>query len=187
MYNLIIGSHVSFKNDDQLIGSVKEALSYNSNTYMFYTGAPQNTLRREINNNLTEEALKLMEENNIDKTKVIVHAPYIINLANTEKYDFAVSFLKNECKRVEALGMKYLVLHPGSHVGLGKEVGIKNIINGLNEVLVDTNITILLETMAGKGTELGITISEIKEIIEGINYQSLLFQNLYFHVYLYEN
>ncbi len=170
---LLIGSHVGFTKDEELLGSVKEALSYGENTFMFYTGAPQNTLRREINNNLTEEALKLMEENNIDKTKVIVHAPYIINLANTEKYDFAVSFLKNECKRVEALGMKYLVLHPGSHVGLGKEVGIKNIINGLNEVLVDTNITILLETMAGKGTELGITISEIKEIIEGINYQNI--------------
>ena len=171
MNDLIIGSHVSFKKNDQLIGSVKEAISYGSNTFMFYTGAPQNTARCEINNELTKEAYQLMEENNIDKKNIIVHAPYIINLATTgEKFDFAVNFLKQEVSRVESLGFDKIVLHPGSHVGIGVEDGIKNIIEGLNRVLEkETNIKILLETMAGKGTECGRNFEEIKAIIDGVN------------------
>ena len=170
---LIIGSHVSFDKDEQLVKSVKEAISYGSNTFMFYTGAPQNTRRSEINDFKTLEALQLMKENNIDYSKVIVHAPYIINLANNkeqDKFDFSVRFLKEEIERCEALGAKYLVLHPGSHVGLGKEEGIRNIQKALNMVLnLDTNhVMILLETMAGKGTEIGSTIDELKEIIDGV-------------------
>lgn len=170
---LIIGSHVSFDKDEQLVKSVKEAISYGSNTFMFYTGAPQNTRRSEINDFKTLEALQLMKENNIDYSKVIVHAPYIINLANNkeqDKFDFSVRFLKEEIERCEALGAKYLVLHPGSHVGLGKEEGIRNIQKALNMVLnLDTNhVMILLETMAGKGTEIGLTIDELKEIIDGV-------------------
>ena len=170
---LIIGSHVSFDKDEQLVKSVKEAISYGSNTFMFYTGAPQNTRRSEINDFKTLEALQLMKENNIDYSKVIVHAPYIINLANNkeqDKFDFSVRFLKEEIERCEALGAKYLVLHPGSHVGLGKEEGIRNIQKALNMVLnLDTNhVMILLETMAGKGTEIGSCIDELKEIIDGV-------------------
>ncbi len=164
---MIIGSHVSFKKDAQLVGSVKEALSYGSTTFMFYTGAPQNTNRQTIDDNLTKEALKIMNENNIDINNVIVHAPYIINLASNN--DFAVDFLKQELKRVEQLGMTKLVLHPGSSVKLSKEEGIKNIIDNLNKV-GKSNVLILLETMAGKGTELGKTFEEIKEIIDGVNY-----------------
>ena len=164
---MIIGSHVSFKKDTQLVGSVKEALSYGSTTFMFYTGAPQNTNRQTIDDNLTKEALKIMNENNIDINNVIVHAPYIINLASNN--DFAVDFLKQELKRVEQLGMTKLVLHPGSSVKLSKEEGIKNIIDNLNKV-GKSNVLILLETMAGKGTELGKTFEEIKEIIDGVNY-----------------
>ena len=168
---LIIGSHVSFKKDTQLVGSVKEALSYGANTFMFYTGAPQNTNRAALNNDLTLEAKYLMDENNIDINNVVVHAPYIINLANGDesKYKFSINFLKQECKRCEELGVSKLVLHPGSHVGQGVEVGLKNIINALNEILPTTKITILLETMAGKGTELGSTIEQISTIINGIN------------------
>jgi len=170
---LIIGSHVSFDKDEQLVKSVKEAISYGSNTFMFYTGAPQNTRRSEINDFRTLEALQLMKDNNIDYSKVVVHAPYIINLANNkeqDKFDFSVRFLKEEIERCEALGAKYLVLHPGSHVGLGKEEGIRNIQKALNMVLnLDTNhVMILLETMAGKGTEIGSSIDEIKEIIDGV-------------------
>ena len=164
---MIIGSHVSFKKDTQLVGSVKEALSYGSTTFMFYTGAPQNTNRQTIDDNLTKEALKIMNENNIDINNVIVHAPYIINLASNN--DFAVDFLKQELKRVEQLGITKLVLHPGSSVKLSKEEGIKNIIDNLNKV-GKSNVLILLETMAGKGTELGKTFEEIKEIIDGVNY-----------------
>ena len=168
---LIIGSHVSFKKDSQLVGSVKETLSYGANAFMFYTGAPQNTNRAPLNKELTEEAKCLMKENNIDINNVIVHAPYIINLANGEesKYNFSINFLKQECKRCEMLGVSKLVLHPGSHVGQGEEIGIKNIINALNEILPTTKTTILLETMAGKGTELGSSIEQINTIINGIN------------------
>ena len=132
---LIIGSHVSFKKDTQLVGSVKEALSYGANTFMFYTGAPQNTNRAALNSALTLEAKSLMDENNIDINNVIVHAPYIINLANGDesKYKFSINFLKQECKRCEELGISKLVLHPGSHVGQGVEVGLKNIINALKD------------------------------------------------------
>lgn len=170
MEDLIIGSHVSFKKDDQLVGSVKEAVSYGSNTFMFYTGAPQNTARCEIDDRLTQEAYKLMDESGIKKENVIVHAPYIINLASTgEKFDFAVNFLKQEIKRVESLGMNKLVLHPGSYVSLDAKTGIENIIAGLNIVLKQkTDVKILLETMAGKGTECGKTFEEIKKIIDGV-------------------
>ena len=164
---MIIGSHVSFKKDTQLVGSVNEALSYGSTTFMFYTGAPQNTNRQPINDSLTEEAKKIMKENNIDINNVVVHAPYIINLASNN--DFAVTFLKEELKRVEQLGMTKLVLHPGSSVKLSREEGIKNIIDNLNKV-GKSNVLILLETMAGKGTELGKTFEEIKEIIDNVNY-----------------
>ena len=165
---LLIGSHVKYNSTTQLLGSVKEAISYGATTFMFYTGAPQNTARSPINNSIVEDAKKLMKENNIDIEKVVVHAPYIINLANTEKYDFAVSFLKQEVKRCEEIGIKYMVLHPGSHVGLGEEVGINNIVNGLNDVLQDSEVTILLETMAGKGSELGCNLDQIKTIIDRV-------------------
>ena len=94
MEDIIIGSHVSFKRDGELVLSVREACSYGANTFMFYTGAPQNTVRSEINDELTKEAYRLMAENKIDSKNVIVHAPYIINLASTgDKFDFAVNFL----------------------------------------------------------------------------------------------
>lgn len=168
---LIIGSHVSFGTKEQLLGSLEEALSYNANTFMFYTGAPQNTRRCNLDENMILEAQEKMKKNNIDIKNVIVHAPYIINLANRQdesKFDFSVSFLKEEIKRCEQLGIKYLVLHPGSHVGSGIEVGIKNIIDALNASLSGSNVTILLETMSGKGTEIGSKFEEIKAIIEGV-------------------
>lgn len=168
---LLIGSHVKFKKDTQILGSVKEALSYGATTFMFYTGAPQNTMRSPLNMEITKEAIELMRENNIDYSKVIVHAPYIINLANNQdedKFMFSVNFLKEELKRCEELGIKYIVLHPGSHVGLGIDEGIKNIIKGLNMILENTNVTILLETMAGKGSEIGSNFKEIKKIITGV-------------------
>ena len=168
---LIIGSHVGFNKNNQLLGSLEEALLYGSNTFMFYTGAPQNTARYPINDELTYLALEKMKENNIDYNNVIVHAPYIINLANRldeEKYQFAVNFLLQELERCETLGITKLVLHPGSHVGQGIDNGIENIINGLNKILDKTNVTILLETMSGKGTEIGSNFSELKKIIDGV-------------------
>lgn len=170
---LIIGSHVSFNNTTQLIGSVKEALSYGSNTFMFYTGAPQNTKRGEIKDELTYEAYKIMKENNIDLSKVVIHAPYIVNLGNLENFDFSVSFLKQEIARANQLGIKNVVLHPGSSVSYNRSDSINSIIKGLNLIL-DNNydVRICLETMAGKGTEIGSTMEEIKTIINGIKYKN---------------
>ena len=170
---MIIGSHVSFDSKEQLVKSVKEAISYGANTFMFYTGAPQNTNRCVINDRLTIEAYELMKNNNIDVNNVICHAPYIINLANDNdpsKYDFSINFLKNEVRRLESLGIKYLVLHPGSSVGIEKMKALNNIGNALNYVINDeTSVTILLETMAGKGTECGKNIEELKYIIDKVN------------------
>ena len=172
---LYIGSHVGFKKDTQLLGSLEEALSYGANTFMFYTGAPQNTMRNRIEDSLTLEALKIMQKEGMDYSKVVVHAPYIINLCNEEKFEFSVNFLTEEVNRVNELGIKYLVLHPGSHVGLGIDQGIENIIKGLNMVFTNVNKTnnviILLETMAGKGSEVGSKMAEIKRIIEGVDDQ----------------
>ncbi len=166
---MIIGSHVGFNKKEQLLGSVKEALSYEGTTFMFYTGAPQNTTRLPIDDNLTKQAFDLMKENNIDPKNVIVHAPYIVNLANEKNFEFSINFLKQEITRVEQLGFDKIVLHPGSHVGIGSDQAIKNITKCLNEVLINTNVKILLETMAGKGTEVGITFEQLKQIIDGIN------------------
>ena len=174
---LIIGSHVSFTKNKQLLGSLEEALTYNANTFMFYTGAPQNTRRYEIDSRLTKMAQEKMQELGIDINNIIVHAPYIINLANDckEKYDFSINFLIGEVKRCESLGVKYMVLHPGSHVGLGIDKGIENIIYALNIVLKHSNnVIILLETMAGKGSEVGSNFLEIKRIIEKIEKQELI-------------
>ena len=169
---LILGSHVGFKKDEQLLGSLKEALSYGANTFMFYTGAPQNTMRYPINEEKRDEALLMMREHDIDYSKVVVHAPYIINLANDDeiKFNFSVQFLKEEIVRCNILGIKKMVLHPGSHVGLGIERGIESIIRGLNLILDGKyDVTILLETMAGKGSEVGSRLEEIKTIIDGVN------------------
>lgn len=169
---LIIGSHVSFNKDSQLLGSVREALAYDANTFMFYTGAPQNTIRIPINDEKTYEAFKLMKDNNMDLRNIIVHAPYIINPANTENLDFSINFLRQELDRVEKLGITKLVLHPGSHVQLGEDIAIKNITHVLNSCLLsDTKVDICLETMAGKGTEMGINFDQLKKIIDGVLYK----------------
>ncbi len=168
---LIIGCHVGFNKESQLLGSLEEALSYGANTFMFYTGAPQNTNRSPIDRDLTDKAIALMKERDIDYSKVVVHAPYIVNLANgdEDKFKFSVRFLKEEINRCTELGVKWMVLHPGSHIGLGEEVGIANIVKGLNEILTNSSVTILLETMAGKGSEIGRNFEEIKKIIDGVS------------------
>lgn len=168
---MLIGSHVSFNKNSQLLGSVEEALKYGANTFMFYTGAPQNTNRCIIDKNNINKAIILMNKNYIDYSNVVVHAPYIINLCNENNFSFSVKFLQEELKRCNILGIKKLVLHPGSHIGLGENIGLNYIIKGLNEVLDNTNydVTILLETMSGKGTELGTSINQLKYIIDNIH------------------
>lgn len=170
---MIIGSHVSMSGKEMLLGSVKEALSYQANTFMFYTGAPQNTARKPIEQLRADEAKALMKENGIDINNVVVHAPYIINLANTTKpetFELAVSFLKQEIERCKALEMTKLVLHPGAHVGAGSQIGLDRIVEGLNEATKNCgNVKIALETMAGKGSECGRSFDEIKYIIDHVD------------------
>lgn len=171
--NLIIGSHVSFNNKKQLLGSVEEAISYNANAFMIYTGGAQSTMRSAINDELTYEGYKLMLENNINTKNVIVHAPYIVNLANRSdktKYDFYIDFFIKELDRCKTLGLDKIVLHPGSATTCSKEEAIENIAHGINLVYKSTtNTMILLEFMAGKGTEVGTSIDELKAIIDKID------------------
>ena len=163
---------MGFNSKDQLMGSLEQALSYNANTFMFYTGAPQNTTRSKIDDAITKNAIDKMKECGIELENIIVHAPYIINLANNkedDKYNFSIRFLKEEVDRCKQIGIKYMVLHPGSHVGLGVEEAIKNIIFALNQVnKTNDSVVILLETMAGKGTEVGTNFQELKTIIDGV-------------------
>jgi deoxyribonuclease IV len=171
-----IGSHVSFSNS-QLLGATEEAISYQANTFMFYTGAPTNTLRIPLDKELIKKAQELMLANNIDINNVICHAPYIVNPASSDeaKQNFAINFLKQELNRCNELGVRYLVLHPGSSVGITKEEGLTNIAKVLNNVLNnDNNVMILLETMAGKGSECGTNTSELQAIINNVKYQDKL-------------
>lgn len=177
MADIILGSHVGVSGEKMLLGAVEEAISYGANTFMFYTGAPQNTTRKPISTFRIEEAKKLMKDNGIDINNVIVHAPYIINLANNKSSDnFAVNFLAEEIKRVNEIGCRYLVLHPGAHVGMGAEYGMKEIVKHLDMVFEKNNskVIVLLETMAGKGTEIGRTFDEIKFILENSKYPERL-------------
>lgn len=170
---VLIGSHVSMKGKDMLLGSAKEAVSYGANTFMIYTGAPQNTRRKEISRMNIEAGYQHMEENNIDKEDIVVHAPYIINLGNVEKkqnFAFAIDFMKGEIERAEALGATQMTMHPGAHVGAGAEAAIDQIAEGLNKILSkDQTIQIALETMAGKGTEVGRSFEELAQIIEKVD------------------
>ena len=168
---MIIGSHVHFKNR-QILDSALEAVQYNANTFMFYTGAPQNTIRSSIKKEYLEEAKKIMVENNIDINNVICHAPYIINLANNleeSKYEFSKEFLRKELDRCEELEVKYLVLHPGSSVKIDRNIAIDNIVRAINDITKkDDKCIILLETMAGKGTEIGCNLEEIAYIVKNV-------------------
>lgn len=167
-----IGSHVSLSGKKMLLGSVEESLENGANCLMVYTGAPQNTKRRPIDEFRVDEAKELLAKNNISMDDVIIHAPYIINLANTTKpevFELAVDFLRQEIKRVEEIGAKYIVLHPGAHVGAGEEAGLDKIIKGLDMVLTkDQTPIICLETMAGKGSELGTSFEQLAYIINNV-------------------
>ncbi|MGM0828378.1 MAG: deoxyribonuclease IV [Bacillota bacterium] len=165
-----IGSHVSMSGKKMLLASSEEAVSYGANTFMIYTGAPQNTRRKKIEDLNIEAGIAHMKENGIED--IVVHAPYIINIGNTTNpatFELGVNFLRSEIERTEALGAGQIVLHPGAHVGAGADKGIEKIIEGLNEVLTkDHKVQIALETMAGKGSECGRSFEELAQIINGV-------------------
>lgn len=167
---MLIGSHVSMSGKKMLLGAAEEAAGYKASTFMIYTGAPQNTRRKPIEELNIEAGQAFMKEHGI--SNIVVHAPYIINLGNTvkpENFGFATEFLRQEIQRAQALGATQITLHPGAHVGAGVDAGLKQIIKGLDEVLSKDQVPqIALETMAGKGTELGRTFEELATIIEGV-------------------
>lgn len=167
---LKIGSHIGMSGKEMFLGSAKEAVAFGENTFMIYTGAPQNTRRKDISELRVDEGWAYLKEHGIDE--IIIHAPYIINLGNAvkpETFKLAVEFLAKELERTQAMGSKVLVLHPGSHVGAGTEAGTAKIIEGLNEVLSrSSDVCIALETMAGKGSEIGRTFEELARIYEGV-------------------
>lgn len=173
---MIIGSHVSMSGKKMLLGSSEEAYSYGANAMMIYTGAPQNTRRKAIEELNIEAGRAHMKEHGI--TDIIVHAPYIINVGNSikpETFELGVNFLRSEIERTEAIGATQIVLHPGAHVGEGVAAGIQKIIEGLNEVLVkDQKVQIALETMAGKGSEVGSNFEELARIIDGVTHNDKL-------------
>ena len=176
---LYIGSHVSMNAPDFFFVFVKEAISYGSNTFMFYTGAPQNSFRKPLNELKIEEGRKLLKEAGFDETKLIVHAPYIINAANYTKpdlWEMSINTIVSELRRTAAFGVKTLVLHPGSHVGMGAENGILALAKALDLAFTTdgTDVKIALETMAGKGHEIGITFEEIRSIIDYCNHKERL-------------
>lgn len=170
MSDIKLGSHVGMSGKDMLLNSVREALSYGANTFMVYTGAPQNTRRKDISELNIPAAWEKMRASGI--SEFVVHAPYIINLANTvkpETYELAVNFLRTELEHTVAMGSHVLILHPGSHVDAGVEAGTAQIIKGLNEVLTaDVDCVVALETMAGKGSEIGRSFEELAAIYDGV-------------------
>ncbi len=170
---LKIGSHVSMNGETMFLGSVEETLQYGANSLMIYTGAPQNTRRKAIGKMRIDEAQETMRDNDIDPSDVVVHAPYIMNLANSDpqKRQFAVDFLTEEVKRSAAMGAPQIVLHPGAHVKQGSEQAVKYIAQGLDKVFENTqglNTLIALETMSGKGTEVGRSFEELRAIIDAV-------------------
>lgn len=171
-----IGSHVGMSGKEMFLGSVREALSYGADTLMVYTGAPQNTRRKEIESLRIREGWELMRQHGMEE--IVIHAPYIINLGNTvkpETYELAVEFLEKEIERTAAMGSHVMILHPGAHVGAGAEAGIRRIVEGLNAVLTaDTPVNIALETMAGKGSEIGRSFEELAAIYDGVRYNEKL-------------
>lgn len=172
-YNLIIGSHVSLKAKDFFYGSVKEALSYDSNTFMVYTGAPQNTKRQPIKSFKIEEAHNLLKKHNINLDDLIVHAPYIINPCSSKKNvrELAKEFLIQEIQRTESMGITKLVLHPGSRLEQNEDIALEQVYTMLNDIFstINTNVIVCLETMAGKGSEIGVNIKQLKTIIDNVH------------------
>ena len=169
-----LGCHVSMSAPDYVLGSVKEAISYGANAFMLYTGAPQNTRRKAMHELKIEEAHSLMKEHGIDEGSMIVHAPYIINLANCvreETFALGVEFLQKEIARVQALHATVLVLHPGSHVKAGEEEGLKKIVEGLDLAMQDVqDVQISIETMAGKGSEIGYSFAHVRYLMDHAKY-----------------
>ncbi|MBP5575028.1 MAG: deoxyribonuclease IV [Bacilli bacterium] len=177
--DLLIGSHVGMNAPEYYLGSVKEAISYGATTFMFYTGAPQNSYRKPLNELMIKEGRELLAKHSFDESKIVVHAPYIINAANPNRPDLleiSIKTIINELQRTAAFGAKILVLHPGNHLGAGPEAAIEVLAKSLDEVFANdgTDVKIAIETMAGKGSEIGTCFEQVRDIIEKCQFKDRL-------------
>ncbi|CAI2162899.1 17018_t:CDS:2 [Funneliformis geosporum] len=167
------GINSRFNEKLSTIGAVKEAVSYESNALMIYLGAPQNARHRVA---LTElkipEFKRILVENKIDIDNVIVHGPYVLNMANVAREDifsWSVEFLKKEIDRMDKIGLKTIVLHPGSAVDTPVNDSLSQLAKGINLVLqANSTVRIALETMCGRGSEIGVNFEQLKHIIDKI-------------------
>lgn len=168
---MLLGSHVSMSGSSMLAGASLEAASYGATTFMIYSGAPQNTRRKPIEEMKIDEGHSLMKENG--QSHIVLHAPYIVNLGNVDKpeqFKFGIEFMKDEIARAEALNTRQITFHPGAHVGAGPEAAIDQIAKGINAFLSEEqDIQLALETMSGKGTEIGRNFEEIAAIIDRVD------------------
>ena len=170
---LNIGCHLSASKGFKNMG--EESLKINANTFQFFTRNPRGGKAKEIDQNDVDELLKIMRENNF--AKILAHAPYTLNLCSADESirTFAKNTMIDDLKRMEYVPGNMYNFHPGSHVGQGTEIGIKYIVNALNEILSkEQTTTVLLETMAGKGSEIGRTFEELRQIIDGVNLKNKL-------------
>lgn len=165
---LNIGCHLSVSKGFKAMG--KQALDINANTFQFFTRNPRGGKAKEIGKKDTDALIKLMKENNF--SQILAHAPYTLNPCSKDERtkEFALETLTDDLKRMEFLPDNLYNFHPGSHVGQGIETGIQLITEALNTVLwEDMTTTVLLETMAGKGSEVGSKFEELQAIISGVN------------------
>jgi deoxyribonuclease-4 len=176
--NILIGSFVPSNKPKYLLQALETALDCDENCFMIYTGSPQSFNRTNINEMKIEEFQENCKKNNISLNNVVVHAPYIINLCTNDisKRKFTFDFLSTEVERVNKIGCKYLVVHPGNATnGISISEAIQNCADILNKInKINKNVVLCIETMSGKGTEIGKTFEEIKAIIDLIENKSLV-------------
>ena len=167
---LNIGCHLSISNGFEAIG--KQALEIGANTFQFFTRNPRGGSARKIEQADVDALKQIMSENGF--SKILAHAPYTMNLcsAKPETREFALNTLKDDLLRMEYLPDNLYNFHPGSHTGQGVGKGTEQIISALNEAMFpEMNTTVLLETMAGKGSEIGGKFEELSAIIDGADYK----------------
>jgi deoxyribonuclease-4 len=167
---IVIGPHISISKG--FAKAAQTAVNIGANTFQFFSRNPRGGSSKEFNDKDIQKFQEIREKNNFGP--LLAHAPYTMNLAGTkeEVYEFGRIVIKEDIKRMDSIGVEYMCFHPGSHVGGGVDFGIERIVNALNEAITgEENITILLETMAGKGTEIGINFEEIKRIIDRVEHK----------------
>lgn len=172
--SILLGANVSIAKTG-LLAAVEETIGYDANTYMIYTRSNRGGKARPITDFHRDEALQLMEEHHI--TNPVVHLSYLVNLASPKEdtWEYGKSVLKEEIERVSYLGFRYIVMHPGSHVGEGPEYAIRRIAEALNSILTgEEPLFVCLETMAGDGSKVGNSLEEIAEIISRVDHQEKL-------------